>query len=244
MPPLLLLATLAWGGDAHPIAGSTPSRRPGTGDLAVESALTRLGLPREEAVHTVATWTGPIAAPARSRAEGRAKGWAFNRTQAQVRQTQLSDGATLVDRATVEEDDPHVACMRLNAPVGSPLTLAPVEAALAGGADRSGGSETHQRGWTVVEQQGSRTFMVPMRPGDSALVVEIEDRGRARDARRARTRRRVALQTDHATIDLAEGTDGASLCVTAHRSGRPAPRTDRPGPRRPAPDPKPPGQDP
>lgn len=212
MSPLLLFATLATASDAPQAPALPPPRVRSIGDLHLESALHRLGLPRDQAVNTTATWTMPVEAPVRSRAEGRAQNWGFDTLITNVVQRRLHDGGVVFTGRAEGADAQAPACVAVQTDPQRPLTLQPLDSRLRG-APSSVDPDAQRLSLTVVERPAGQTLLVKLNPGESALVVEISRPETGKVRQRARQRRRIAVQTHSAAITLTPDEGVEHLCV-------------------------------
>jgi hypothetical protein len=219
MLPLLLLAVLAGAhaGDApsHTDPETAPDRTPSLGDLDVESELARLGITADEAVRMSATWTDPIAPPARAVAEGRTRGWTMDETTVRVRREHLRSGEVLSDTEAPGRRPGGTRCATLEGVMGAEVELAPIDprGRERGLADQP---ERTRLAVTYVEDQSERTALVHLQPGESVTVVELVPDPDARPRRRARDRRRLSLAREDADLEVTEQDDVTEVCVTPH----------------------------
>jgi len=217
MTPLLLLGVLAFahGGDADHHHHIAPEDRR-VGDLAVESALTRLGLEAEQAVQVSTRWMQAIPAPERSRAEGRTAGWAYGQDRAWVTERRMHDGReAMSSELTGTWRDPTL-CARMPPQADTPLTLTPLEPPVR---DRGLGEQRVQDNrldLTVAERDTDRLVLVDLEPGESATTVELVPDDDARPRRRARVRRRLSLSGHEVDLDVHETVDSREVCLSLH----------------------------
>jgi len=213
MPVLLLLASLA---GAHPAPGHHHHEQGGSraiGDLEVESALHQYGLPVEFAARLVTSWTHGIAAPERSRAEGRIAAWNFDDTTVRVLHQRLLDAEVLgADMGSLTYPDKPV-CLSLGRAPDDPIDLLVLDPR----ARQRGASEEEQMSRrlaiTWVEQPNQRTAMLVLRPGEQATVVELIPNRGTPPRRLARVKRSVHLTTAAVDWRLHDSDRGAEVCV-------------------------------
>ena len=179
MIPLLLSIALSWahsGDESHHHHDDaehdhTHARRR-VGDLAVESALARMGLRAEQAVQVSTRWIPGIPAPERSRNEGRAAGWAYGDDRAWVTERQFVDGSATTSELRDTWKDPTL-CTSLPPDGDAPLSLTPLHPPIR---HRGEGEQTEQDqrlDLTVATRERDRLVFIDLKPGESATTVEI-----------------------------------------------------------------------